>query len=93
MPCPACGHELTTGGCVNRKCPDKLPAKWGCSESGFGPSRDPVLTARANERTATEREIAEWLRKSFIDATTGESYKVGYRLEIADAIERQEYRK
>ena len=46
MPCPGCGHELTTVGCVNQKCPDNLPAKWGCSESGFGHSRDHAAVER-----------------------------------------------
>ena len=89
MPCPTCGHELTTAGCVNQKCPDNLPAKWGCSESGFGHSRDPVLEARADERTATEREIAEWLRTVDCDEPLIQNI---FAL-VAARIDAKEYRK
>lgn len=55
----------------------------------FSVANSVLEEARAEERAATEREIMEWLRAPLDDG--GDWFKI-YR-DLADAIERGEYRK
>lgn len=80
MPCPTCGQELTTAGCLNPECVESR-RKWGCVEN--------TATGSSRDSAAVERERIVKIVKRWMEQDMGESRLALTPFQVCDEILRR----